>query len=228
MVLPGSSQSFSLQARNTGAGSIQLSAGSSFRFGTGATAFSATLGAAASIGAGATATLSLAAATVPLGLTPGSYAPSFRALGQDGTGAAFDFYLSLAGAQVSVLGASVAAVSAAPDPVPLGHPSLTLVFDVTNLSGSPGTLSGASVGYSTGAFLTGPPAPALGTLIPAGGTTRFTFQVQVPSDKLGRRRRRRRGPSATSTSRQRCRPPGWCRTASPPSGSRARNECRCY
>jgi len=184
MVLPGSSQSFSLQARNTGTGSIQLGAGSSLSFGSGATTFSATLGAAATIGAGATAALSFAAATIPAALTPGSYAPSFRALGQDGTGATFDFYPSLAGAQVSVLGALVAAVSAAPDPVPLGHPALSLVFDVTNLSGSPGTLSGASVGYSTGAFITGSPAPALGTVIPAGGTTRFTFPVQVPASGI--------------------------------------------
>ena len=184
MVLPGSSQSFSLQAGNTGTGSIQLSAGSSFSFGAGATTFSATLGAGATIGPGATATLSLAAATIPAALTPGSYAPSFRALGLDGTGAAFDFYPSLAGAQVSVLGALIAAVSAAPDPVPLGYLALSLVFDVTNPSGSPGTLSGASVGYSTGAFITGSPAPALGTVIPAGGTTRFTFPVQVPESGI--------------------------------------------
>ena len=179
--LPDSSQSFALQARNTGAGPIQLGAGSTLSFGSGATVFSATLTSTTSIGAGATATLSLAAATVPAGLTPGAYAPSFRALGTDGTGAAFDFYLSLAGAQVSVLGAAVAAVSAAPDPVPLGYATLSLVFDVTNLSGTPGTLSGASVGYSTGAFITGPPTPSLGAAIPAGGTTRFTFQAQVPS-----------------------------------------------
>src|SRR6267142_2492626 len=184
MVLPGGSQSFSLQAGNTGTGSIQLSAGSSFSFGAGATPFSATLGAGATIGPGATATLSLAAATIPAALTPGSYAPSFRALGLDGTGAAFDFYPSLAGAQVSVLGALIAAVSAAPDPVPLGYLALSLVFDVTNPSGSPGTLSGASVGYSTGAFITGSPAPALGTVIPAGGTTRFTFPVQVPESGI--------------------------------------------
>ena len=183
-VVPGLSASFSLQGRNAGSGLIQLGAGSTFSFGSGATAFSATLASAASIGAGATATLSFAATTVPAGLTPGSYAPTFRAVGNDGTGAAFDFYLSLAGAQVNVLGVGVAAVSASPDPVPLGSPALSLVFDVTNLSGTPGSLSGASVGYSAGAFITGSPSPALGTTIPAGGTTRFTFAVQVPASGI--------------------------------------------
>ena len=180
-VLPGSSASFTLQARNTGAGAIQLGTGSVFSFGSGATTFTAALGSATTLGAGAAATLTFAPATVPDTLTPGAYAPSFRALGVDGTGAAFDFYPSLAGSQVSVLGIGVAAVSASPDPAPLGYQNLSLVFDVANLSGTPGDLSGGSLSFSTGAFISGAPTPALGTTIPAGGSTRFTFPVAVPS-----------------------------------------------
>jgi adhesin/invasin len=179
-VLPGSAATFSFQARNTGPGQIQLETGSTFSFGSGVTTFAATLTSSSTVGPGATATLGFSGATVPTGLPPGTYAPSFRAVGTDGTGAAFDFYLSLAGAQVSVLGISVAAVGASPDPVPLGQ-NVSLVFDVSNLSGTPGDLSGASMGYSTGAFITGAPTPPLGTTIPAGTTTRFTFQAQVPA-----------------------------------------------
>jgi hypothetical protein len=183
-VTPGSPASFSLQVRNAGSGSIQIGAGSAFSFGSGATTFSATLASAATLGAGATATLGFTAGAVPAGLQPGAYAPSFRAIGTDVTGAGFDFYLSLAGAQVSVLGVGVAAVSASPDPVPLGYPSFSVVFDVSNVSGTPGDLTGASVAYSTGAFITGAPSPPLGTTIPAGATTRFTFPVQVPSSGI--------------------------------------------
>lgn len=180
-VLPGGSVSFALQVRNTGAGAIQLGTGSLFSFGSGATTFTAALGSPAAIGTGATSTLTFAAGTVPAALPPGAYAPSFRAVGTDGTGDAFDFYLSLAGSQVGVLGLSVAAVSASPDPAPLGYQNLSLVFDVANLSGTPGDLSSGSLSYSTGAFISGAPTPPLGTTIPAGGTTRFTFPVAVPS-----------------------------------------------
>ncbi len=183
-VSPGTAASFSLRARNTGPGAIQIGAGSTFSFGSGATTFAATAVSGANVLAGDTAAVVFTATTVPAGLVPGAYAPSFRVVGTDGTGASFDFYLSLAGAQVSVLGAGVAAVSASPDPVPLGHPALALVFDVTNFSGAPGDLTGASVGYSTGAFITGPPTPPLGTTIPAGVTTRFSFPVQVPSSGI--------------------------------------------
>ena len=183
-VSPGASATFSLSARNTGAGSIQLGAGSTLSFGSGPTTFSAALASGATLGPGATSTLTCVAGTVPAALAPGTYAPSFRAIGTDGTGASFDFYLSLAGAQVSVLGVGVAAVSASPDPVPLGHPSLSLVFDVMNASGTPGQLSGASLSYSIGTFITGAPTPPLGTTIPAGATTRFTFPAQVPSSGI--------------------------------------------
>ena len=182
--VPGGTVSFSIQTRNTGAGTIQLGAGSTFSFGSGATTFSATLTSASTIGAGATVTLNFSSATVPAGLAPGSYAPSFRALGTDATGASFDFYPSLAGTQVSVHGVGVAAVSASPDPVALGYQTLSLVFDVSNISGTPGNLTGGSLGYSTGAFITGAPTPPLGTTIPAGATTRFTFPVQVPSSGI--------------------------------------------
>jgi adhesin/invasin len=178
---PGSGVTFSLQIRNTGSGSIQIDTGSTFSFGSGVQTFAATVASAASVGPGVTATLAFSAATVPAALPPGTYAPSFRAVGTDGTGAVFDFYLSLAGAQVSVLGITVAAVGASPDPAPLGYQNLSLVFDVSNLSGTPGDLSGASMSYSTGTFITGAPTPPLGTTIPAGTTTRFTFPAQVPS-----------------------------------------------
>ena len=180
-VIPGGSVTFALQARNTGAGAIQLGTGSLFSFGSGATTFTAALGSTAAIGAGATTTLTFAAGAAPAALTPGAYAPSFRAVGTGATGDAFDFYLSLAGSQVSVLGLSVAKVSASPDPAPLGYQNLSLVFDVANLSGTPGDITGGSLSYSTGAFISGAPTPPLGTTIPAGGTTRFTFPVAVPS-----------------------------------------------
>ncbi len=181
---PGSAATFSLQARNTGSGAIQLGLGSAFSFGSGATTYAATLASTAAIGPGNTATLTFVSATVPAALSPGAYAPSFLAIGTDATGAPFDFYPSLAGAQVSVLGVGVAAVSASPDPVPLGYQTLTLVFDVSNVSGTPGALTGASMSYSTGALITGAPTPALGTTIPAGATTRFTFTVQVPASGI--------------------------------------------
>src|SRR5207248_2772826 len=93
------------------------------------------------------------------------------------------FFPSLAGAQVSVLGVGVAAVSATPDPVTLGG-ALSLVFDVTNVSGTPGDLTGESVSYSTGSFLTGASSPPLGATIPAGATTRVTFPVQAPASGI--------------------------------------------
>ncbi len=183
-VTPGAQAAFTLQARNTGSGAIQLGAGSTFSFGAGAATFAASLASAATIGPGSTATLSFASSTVPAGLAPGAYAPSFRAIGVDATGTAFDFYPSLAGAQVSVLGVGVAAVSAAPDPVPLGYPTFSVVFDVSNVSGTPGDLTGATVSYSAGAFITGAPTPPLGTTIPANATVRFTFPVQVPASGI--------------------------------------------
>src|SRR5207249_7362952 len=60
-VIPGGSVTFALQARNTGAGAIQLGTGSLFSFGSGATTFTAALGSTAAIGAGATTTLTFAA-----------------------------------------------------------------------------------------------------------------------------------------------------------------------
>src|SRR5258705_4208656 len=120
---------------------------------------SSALASGATIASGATATLSFSSAVVSASLPPGSYAPSFRALGTDQTGASFDFFPSLAGAQVSVLGVGVAGVSASPDPVPLGYAPLSLQFDVTNASGTPGSLTGASIAYSAGALRPGAPRP---------------------------------------------------------------------
>lgn len=183
-VTPGANAAFSLQVRNTGPGPIQLGAGSTLSFGSGAPAYSAALASGATIASGGTATLSFSSAVVSGSLPPGSYAPSFRAVGTDQTGASFDFFPSLAGAQVSVLGVGVAAVSASPDPVPLGYAPLSLQFDVTNVSGTPGSLTGASIATSAGAFVTGAPSPPLNTTIPANATTRFTFPVQVPSSGI--------------------------------------------
>lgn len=184
-VVPGSSATFALQARNTGSGTIRLEPGSIFSFGSGAAVFSAPLASAISIPSGSAASLGLATAAVPAGLAPGLYAPSFRVVGTDATGERFDFYLSLGATQVGVAGITVTAVSASPDPVPLGYSSLLLVFDVANPSGTTGSLTGASLSYSAGAFLpNGSPTPALPAPVPAGGATRISIPVQVPTSGL--------------------------------------------
>ena len=184
-VLPGANVTFSLRVANTGAGPIRLEAGSTLSFGAGAATFDAALAAPVLVAAGATSTLALSPSSVPASLVPGVYAPSFHAVGTDGTGARFDFYLSLSGAQVSALGIAVAAVGASPDPAPLGLGSLDLVFDVTNRSGTQGALVGGSLSYSIGAFTSAAPvAPALPATIPAGGTARFTLAVRVPASGI--------------------------------------------
>ncbi|MBI4364374.1 MAG: LEA type 2 family protein, partial [Candidatus Latescibacteria bacterium] len=184
-VLPNGSASFTLSLSNTGSGPIRIETPSALSFGAGSTVFTANVAPVVTVGPGATETVALAAATVSAALTPGVYAPSFRAIGTDGTGAAFDFYPSLAGAQVTVLGLDVAAVSASPDPAPLGYATLALVFDVANPAGISASVTGLSLSYSAGAFvLSGGPAPAIPATISAGGTTRFTLPVQVPSSGL--------------------------------------------
>ncbi len=181
VVVPGSPYAFRLRVANTGTGTIQIGAGTTVSFGGGAEAYTAALAAPVALGSGQSDTLRFASVAVSDTLTPGTYAPALRAIGTDGTGEPFDFYLSLAGAQVHVAGVLVAAVSAAPSPVPLGYADLTLVFDVSNSTGVAAAIDAASLAYSIGAFTTNGVTPALPTALPAGGTTRLSLSVRVPS-----------------------------------------------
>lgn len=181
VVVPGSAYGFQLAVRNTGSGTVQIGGGTSISFGVGASAYAAALASPLALGPGQTDTLRFASATVSATLTPGTYAPALRTIGVDGTGEPFDFYLSLAGAQIHVAGISVAAVSAAPSPVPLGHADLTLVFDVANSTALAGTVEGATVAYSVGAFTTNSVTPTIPAGLAAGGTTRLSISVRVPT-----------------------------------------------
>jgi hypothetical protein len=183
--LPGDPAGFSLRVGNPGGTPIHLGSLTTFSFGTGPSAYVATLASPATVPAGGSALLGFATAPVPASLLPGLYAPSLRAVGTNGAGDPFDFYLDLGGAQVSVIGLLASAVGAAPSPVPLGYGSLSLLFDVRNPSGSTATLTGASVAYSAGGFTeSAPPSPAIPTAIPAGTTQRMTFTARVPSGGL--------------------------------------------
>lgn len=181
IVAPGSAYAFRVRVRNTGPGTIRIDAGTVITFGAGATAYSAPLDAMLTLPSGASDMLRFATVSVSSLLTPGAYAPTLRAVGTDGTGEAFDFYLNLAGAQVNVAGVDVAAVGATPSPVPLGYADLALTFDVSNPSAQGATIDAASLAYSTGAFTTNAVIPALPTPLPANGTTRLTVSVRVPS-----------------------------------------------
>lgn len=180
-VAPAASYAFRAGVTNTGSGVLQIGAGTTISFGAGAGAYSATLAAPLALGPGLSDTLRFASVAVSPSLTPGSYAPSLRAVGADGTGDPFDFYLNLAGAETHVAGVSVAAVSASPSPVPLGLADLSLTFDVTNRAALPATIDAASLAYSTGAFVTNGVTPPLPAALAASGTTRLTVSVRVPS-----------------------------------------------
>ncbi|TMQ62970.1 MAG: T9SS type A sorting domain-containing protein [Candidatus Eisenbacteria bacterium] len=180
VVVPGSTYSFRVRVTNTGTGTIQIGTGTTISFGAGAMAYTAALAAPVPLVAGQSDTLRFAAGGVSSMLTPGTYAPALRAVGTDGTGDAFDFYLSLAGGQVHAAGVSAAGVSASPSPVPLGYGALALVFDVTNPTTLAATIDAASLGYTIGAFTTVGVAPSLPAALPAGGTTRLTVTVSVP------------------------------------------------
>lgn len=183
--LPGAPVTFSLQVGNPGAAAIRLAAATTLSFGTGPNAVIATLASPTTVPAAGSALLAFTPVPVPAALTPGLYAPSLRAVGTDGAGDPFDFYLDLGGAQVSVIGLLVSPVGASPSPVPLGYGGLSLLFDVRNPSGSTATLVGASLAYSVGAFAeSAPPSPAVPVTIPAGTTQRMTFTVRVPSSGL--------------------------------------------
>ena len=180
-VLPGGSASFRIQVSNPGPAAVAVGVGTTLSFGTGGAAVTAGLPAAVTVPAGGVATLSFAPTAIPASLTPGLYAPSLRTLGTDGTGESFDFYLDLGGAEVSALGLIVSGVSASPAAAPLGYANLGLVFDVRNPSGSTATLTGASLGFTQGAFLDRGTVPALPQTVPPGNTLRLTASARVPS-----------------------------------------------
>ncbi|HET9251683.1 MAG TPA: Ig-like domain-containing protein [Candidatus Eisenbacteria bacterium] len=184
VVVPGLTVAFTVSLTNSGAGTIQLGPGTTLSFGAGASAFTASLGGPVSIPQGQTSSLGFAAAAVPGTLTPGTYAPALRVVGVDGTGEPFDFYPSLAGAQVHAAGVSVAAVAATPSPVPLGFADLSLVFDVTNPTALAAVIDAASLAVSPGVFTVNSVTPPLPAPLPAGGTTRLTLSVRVPASGL--------------------------------------------
>lgn len=183
-VTPGQNAAFRVEIGNAGSGPVQIGAGTVLSFGSGAAAFSAALAAPVTIAPGGTDTLWFAATVVSSSLSPGTYAPALRTVGSDGTGAPFDFYPSLAGAQIHVAGVAVTPVAASPTPVPLGYADLSLVFDVSNPTALAAAIDGASVAYSAGAFTLNGVSPPLPAPLPAGGTTRLTLSVRVPSSGL--------------------------------------------
>jgi hypothetical protein len=184
VVAPGGVSGFQVQVTNTGSGTIQLGTGTTLSFGSGRSAYAASLTTPISLSQGQSGMLLFTAVAVSAGLNPGTYAPSLRAVGTDGTGEPFDFYPSLAGAQIQVAGIGVLAVSASPNPVPLGYADLALVFDVTNPTGTAATIDAASLAYTAGAFTTNAVVPALPAGLPAGGTTRLTISVRVPASGI--------------------------------------------
>ena len=185
IVTPGSSVSFQLDVTNTGPGTLTLGAGTSFAFGPSGSVVTATLSSApVAIGAGFSATLAFSATTVPAAFLPGSYAPTLRAVGSDATGDPFDFYPTLAGASVHVAGVQVAAVGAAPSPVPLGYTDLRLTFDVRNLAASVGVIESASPVFSQGTFAVNSVTPPLPAALGALGTTTLVLSVRVPASGI--------------------------------------------
>ncbi|HLQ67727.1 MAG TPA: hypothetical protein VK123_10915, partial [Candidatus Limnocylindrales bacterium] len=168
VVAPGQSIAFAVDVTNTApSGAVTIGTSSVFAFGAGPAAFAASPGAAIVVPAGATRTLTLAAATISASLTPGTYAPSLRLIGTDATGDAFDFFLSLAGEQVHLAGIRVVAVSAAPNPVPLGYQSLVLTFRVDNLAGAAAVIDAVALAPAT--LTVNGTAPALPAALPALG-----------------------------------------------------------
>ncbi|MGE5175546.1 MAG: FlgD immunoglobulin-like domain containing protein [Hyphomicrobiales bacterium] len=180
IVTPGQTAAFRVRVTNAGGTAVTIGTGSSLAFASGPGAFAASPPSPLPLAPGATDTLRFQAATVSTSLTPGTYAPSLRLAGTDGSGDPFDFYLDLAGAQVSVAGVAVTGVSASPSPVPLGNAGLSLVFDVENRASVPATIDGASVAFTQGAFTVTQVSPALPAALPALGTTRLTLTVTVP------------------------------------------------
>ncbi|HYJ31833.1 MAG TPA: hypothetical protein VE326_01305 [Candidatus Binatia bacterium] len=183
VVAPGQTASFALDVRNAAAsGSVTLGTGSLFSFGSGAGAYSVPLTSAVTIPAGAVRTLAMTGAPVSAGLLPGTYAPSLRAVGTDAAGGPLDFYLSLAGAQVHVAGVQVAAVGAAPDPVPLGSAGLALTYRVDNLAATAAVID--AVALTPSAFVVTGVTPPLPAALGALGSTTLTLTVAVPSSGI--------------------------------------------
>jgi hypothetical protein len=183
IVGPGQTISYRIHVRNTntGGGTVTLGTSSVFSFGAGAEACSAAVASPLALGPGVADTLRFTATVVSTSLTPATYAPSLRLVGTDGTGEPFDFYLSLAGAQVHVAGVSVLAGSAAPNPVPLGHGNLSLTFDVENEAAIGASIDGASLQFTQGAFTVNSISPPIPAPLPALGTITLTVSVTVPA-----------------------------------------------
>ncbi|MGH7682655.1 MAG: hypothetical protein ACRENN_11805, partial [Candidatus Eiseniibacteriota bacterium] len=81
VVVPSTAVAFRAAVTNTGSGTLQIAAGTTLSFGSGPAAYAATLAAPLALGAGSTDTLRFASVAVSGSLTPGSYAPSLRAVG---------------------------------------------------------------------------------------------------------------------------------------------------
>ncbi len=178
VVAPGQGAAFQVDVTNTAAtGTVTVGTASVFSFGAGAGAFAVSPSAPLAIPAGGTRTLALPATVVAPSLAPGTYAPFLRLAGTDATGDAFDFYLSLAGAQVHVAGIRVVAVSAAPDPAPLGS-TVALTFRVDNLAATAATIDGLALAPSS--FAVSGVSPVLPAALPATGSTTLTVQATVP------------------------------------------------
>ncbi|HEU4765613.1 MAG TPA: hypothetical protein VFT93_08190, partial [Candidatus Eisenbacteria bacterium] len=183
VVAPGQPAAFALDVRNAAAaGAVTIGTGSLFSFGSGAGGYSVPLASAVTIPAGAVRTLTMTGAPISTGLNPGTYAPSLRLIGTDAAGGPLDFYLSLAGAQVHVAGIQVVALGAAPDPVPLGSPGLSLTFRVDNLAATAAAIDAVSLTPS--AFVVTGVTPPLPAALGALGSTTLTLTVAVPSSGI--------------------------------------------
>ena len=182
IVAPGQSVAFRVVVRNTGAvGSITIGGASTLGFGAGAFAFAASPSAPLALGAGVADTLRFPAAAISPSLPPGTYAPTLRLVGTDATGDPFDFYVGLAGTEVHVAGATVAATGASPNPAPLGYGNLVLTFDVTNLAAIAGAIDGVSLQTTAGVFTVNGVSPPLPATLPALGTSSLSLSVTVPA-----------------------------------------------
>lgn len=185
IVTPGSAAAFQVGVTNTGSGALTLDAGTSLAFGPAGSVVTAALaGAPVAIGSGASATLAFAPTVISAALTPGSYAPTLRAVGSDATGEPFDFFPTLAGASIHVAGVRVTAVGASPAPVPLGYADLQLTFSVENLAATAAVIESASLAFSQGTFTVNSVTPVLPAALGALGTSTLVVSARVPSSGI--------------------------------------------
>ncbi|MGE5180146.1 MAG: hypothetical protein ACM3PF_13745 [Bacteroidota bacterium] len=182
VVAPGQAVSFTVDVSNAAAtGSVTLGTGSALSFGSGAGAFTSSPVAPVTIPAGSVRTLAFAPSTIPPALQPGTYAPALRLTGTDATGAPIDFYLALSGAQVYVAGIRVTAVSAVPDPAPLGS-TVALTFRVDNLAATPASITNAAL--TPASLAVAGIAPALPAPLGPLGSATLTISAQVPASGI--------------------------------------------